>query len=55
MTKQYVVKRTDGETGAKTQAGGPVKTVEKAYNLMARMRAQQPMGSSTSFSIDTTR
>lgn len=34
-----------------TQCGGVCKTGEKAFNLKARMRAQQPLGSSVWFTI----
>jgi hypothetical protein len=51
---KYQVERTDWDsaTPKTTKCGGPVKTVEKAYDLMARMRAQQPLGSSVSFKIN---
>jgi hypothetical protein len=48
----FKVTKTDGETGAKTQCGGTVKTAAKAMDLKARMRAQQTTGDSNSFSID---
>lgn len=48
----FKVIKTDGNTGAKTQAGGVVKTEAKAADLKARMRAQQERGSSNSFGIE---
>lgn len=51
MAKFKVIK-TDGSTGAKTQVGAAVKTAAKAIDLKARMRAQQELGGSNSFSID---
>jgi len=55
MSKRYAVIRTDGNTGQKTQVGGAVKTPDKAADLKARMRAQQPLGGSNSFSIERVR
>lgn len=48
----FKVIKTDGETGKRTQCGGTVKTAAKAMNLKARMRAQQKLGDSNSFSIE---
>lgn len=48
----FKVIKTDGETGERTQCGGAVKTAAKAMNLKARMRAQQQLGSSNSFSVE---
>lgn len=54
---KYIVERTDWDSDqpVTTRCGAPVKTVEKAYDLMARMRAQQPAGSSISFKINPAR
>lgn len=48
----FKVTKTDGQTGAKTQCGGTVKTGAKANDLRQRMRAQQERGSSNSFSVE---
>lgn len=48
----YRVIKTDGETSLQSQCGGAVKTAAKAMDLKARMRAQQPAGSSSWFSIE---
>jgi len=51
MSKRFQVYRTDGETGARTKVGSGAKTLTKATALRHRMRAQQPLGSSTWFSL----
>ena len=55
MTKQtgkrFWIYRIDGETGVRTRVGSGSKTEAKATALRHRMRAQQPLGSSTWFTL----
>ncbi len=51
-SKRWFVDRTDGSHNPrKTQCGGGSKTPDKAQALKARMRAQQELGSSNSFTV----
>lgn len=54
MAKKFKVIKVDGETGRKSQVGCAVKTPNKAIDLRRRMRAQQQLGSSNSFTIERT-
>lgn len=51
MSKRFWIYRVDGETGARTPVGSGSKTIAKASALRHRMRAQQPLGSSTWFTL----
>lgn len=51
MSKRFQIYRVDGQTEMRTQVGSGAKTITKAYALRERMRAQQPAGSSTWFTL----
>ncbi len=51
MSKRFWIYRVDSETGARTRVGSGSKTAAKATALRQRMRAQQPLGSSTWFTL----
>ncbi len=49
IAKRFLVIKTDGETEVRSQCGAPQKSLSRALDLKARMRAQQQMGSSNGF------
>lgn len=51
MGKRFQIYRIDGQTSARTRVGSGAKTLDKANALRQRMRAQQPLGSSTWFTL----